>query len=36
MAAGGSKVVIYAAIAGNLAIALTKFAAAFTTGSSAL
>src|SRR5688500_14925017 len=32
----GSKKVIYAAIIGNLAIALTKFAAAFFTGSSAL
>lgn len=28
MAAGGSKMVVYAAIAGNLAIAVTKFAAA--------
>lgn len=36
MASGGSKTVIFAAIAGNLAIAVTKFAAALTTGSSAM
>lgn len=34
--AGGSKAVIYAALAGNAAIALTKFAAATYTGSSAM
>ncbi|TIS60453.1 MAG: cation transporter [Mesorhizobium sp.] len=33
---GRSKKVIYAALTGNLAIALTKFAAAFFTGSSAM
>ena len=33
---GGSKKVFYAALAGNLAIALTKFAAALVTGSSAM
>lgn len=34
--AGGSKKVIYAALAGNTAIAITKFAAAAWTGSSAM
>lgn len=33
---GGTKRVIYAALAGNVMIALTKFAAAFSTGSSAM
>jgi divalent metal cation (Fe/Co/Zn/Cd) transporter len=36
MASGGSKTVIFAAIAGNLAIAVTKFIAAAATGSSAM
>lgn len=36
MAAGNSQIVIYAALAGNLAIALTKFAAAWWTGSGAM
>jgi len=36
MAAGSSKKVIYAAIGGNLAIAVTKFVAAAITGSSAM
>ena len=36
MASGGSKTVIFAAIAGNLAIAVTKFIAAGATGSSAM
>lgn len=36
MAAGGSKLVIYAALTGNAAIAATKFAAAAYTGSSAM
>lgn len=36
MAAGGSKTVIFAAIAGNTAIAITKFVAAAMTGSSAM
>ena len=36
MASGGSKTVVYAAIAGNLAVAVTKFVAAAVTGSSAM
>ncbi len=36
MATGSSKIVIYAALAGNLAIALTKFAASWWTGSGAM
>src|SRR4051812_32518572 len=36
MATGGSKKVIYAALAGNLAIAATKFGASLWTGSSAM
>jgi len=36
MAAGSSKTVIYAALAGNLLIAITKFGAALWTGSSAM
>jgi cation diffusion facilitator family transporter len=36
MAAGGSKVVIFAAMAGNLCIAITKFAAGYVTRSSAM
>lgn len=36
MASGGSKTVIFAAIAGNMAIAITKFIAAGVTGSSAM
>src|SRR3712207_6351412 len=36
MAPGGAKGVIYAALAGNVAIALTKYAAAWWTGSSAM
>ncbi|MBV8589813.1 MAG: cation transporter, partial [Acetobacteraceae bacterium] len=36
MAAGGSKAAIYAALAGNAAVAATKFGAAWWTGSSAM
>ena len=36
MAASGSKKVVYAALAGNGLIAVTKFAAASYTGSSAM
>lgn len=36
MAAGGSKTVVYAAIAGNFAIAVTKFIAGAASGSSAM
>ncbi len=36
MAEGGSKFVVYAALAGNLAIAVVKFAAAWWTGSHAM
>lgn len=36
MASGNSKVVIYAALAGNLAIAVTKFVASWWTGSGAM
>ena len=36
MAAGGSKKVVYAAIGGNFAIAVTKFIASSITGSSAM
>ena len=36
MAATSSKTVVYAAAAGNLLVALTKFIAAYITGSSAM
>ena len=36
MATSGSKLVVFAALAGNSAIVATKFAAAFYTGSSAM
>jgi divalent metal cation (Fe/Co/Zn/Cd) transporter len=36
MARGGSRKVVYAALAGNLAVALTKLVAALWTGSSAM
>ena len=36
MASGSSKIAVYAALVGNLAIAVTKFAAATFTGSSAM